>query len=259
MRLENWNIPSRIHLSRCSNTNRCLHLSGRKVPWVTNMAAPVLLGVLDEPIRDERDCSSLYTNRVGGKPGCAPLPTFPELPPCALCGCRLALVVQVYCPLDGSPYHRTLYLFACCRKPCWNTSESAGKKSGGESYEKSIARHGDKIFQKFAKRVALCPEQILRYSRKGNPLYIQEPEETHMVAPPCSHCGGQRVFELQLMPTMISILKRQGADSNDPVLEFGTVLVYTCASSCWTQQSMSCVEYVVVQADPYNQFFTQRN
>ncbi|XP_066291394.1 programmed cell death protein 2-like isoform X2 [Branchiostoma lanceolatum] len=417
------------------------------------MAAPVLLGVLDEPIRDERDCSSLYTNRVGGKPGCAPLPTFPELPPCALCGCRLALVVQVYCPLDGSPYHRTLYLFACCRKPCWNTSESwfavrlqissedqssqheetemvsmtttdwcddaddwgdeeeedpvamttlattiekpnqkednvttesvcteefqnldisdsaeqtgfsdkdniideieleegtadmekvenvvmedlpkddittsslskllslnvdtelsegeivfeayyisvfeeptgsmvdcgdhvrrlmtdyqqkegvdlaamedsvtsAGKKSGGESYEKSTARHGDKIFQKFAKRVSLCPEQILRYSRKGNPLYIQEPEETHMVAPPCSNCGGQRVFELQLMPTMISILKRQGANSNDPVLEFGTVLVYTCAGSCWTQQSMSCVEHVVVQADPYNQFFTQRN
>ncbi|XP_078691644.1 programmed cell death protein 2-like [Branchiostoma floridae x Branchiostoma belcheri] len=418
------------------------------------MAAPVLLGVLDEPVRDERDCSSLYTNRVGGKPGCAPLPPFPELPVCALCCCRLTLVVQVYCPLDGSPYHRTLYLFACCRKQCWNKSESwfavrlqvscedhtseqeetevvsmattdwcddaddwgdeeeeedpvaiatppttidqprqeednmtsesvcmeqfqnldisdsveqtgfndkenlnhddnsekgtvdiekvenvlvedlpvddvtasslsklfslnvdteepsqedtvfeayymsvfeeptdsmvdygdhvhrlmtdyqqkegvdlaamegsgisTGKRGGGESYEKSTARHGDKVFQKFAKRVSLCPEQILRYSRGGKPLYIQEPEDVHMVAPPCANCGGQGVFELQLMPTIISILKTQGVTSNDPILEFGTVLVYTCAGSCWTQQSTSCVEHVVVQADPYNQFFSQK-
>ncbi|XP_035695876.1 programmed cell death protein 2-like isoform X1 [Branchiostoma floridae] len=419
------------------------------------MAAPALLGVLDEPVRDERDISSLFTNRVGGKPGCAPLPTFPAMPMCTLCGGRLTLVVQVYCPLDGSPYHRTLYVFACCRKQCWNKSESwfavrlqvpcedpssqhgeteaevvsmattdwcddaddwgdeeeedavtittyttmiekprqkdnnvtyesvcteqfqnldisdppeltgfndensimnedkpeegianiekvenvvaedlpvediatssiskllslsadteepsqgeivfeayyisvfeeptnlmvdcddhvkrlmtdyqqkegvnlsamedsvtsAGKKGGGESYEKSTARHGDKIFQKFAKRVSLCPEQILRYNRNGKPLYIQDPEETLMMPPPCSNCGGQRDFELQLMPTMISILSTQGANSSDPMLEFGTVLVYTCVRSCWTQQSVSCVEHVVVQADPYNQFFMQR-
>ena len=35
--------------------------------------------------------------------------------------------------------------------------------SGGEVYEKSVARHGDKMFQKFYKQLSKCPQQILRY------------------------------------------------------------------------------------------------
>ena len=35
--------------------------------------------------------------------------------------------------------------------------------AGGESYEKGVARHGDKTFQKFHKNLSRFPQQILRY------------------------------------------------------------------------------------------------
>lgn len=38
----------------------------------------------------------------------------------------------------------------------------AGMKSGGEKYEKSQAKHGDKVFLKFQKELENCPQQIIR-------------------------------------------------------------------------------------------------
>ena len=35
--------------------------------------------------------------------------------------------------------------------------------AGGEVYEKGVARHGDKTFQKFHKHLSRFPQQILRY------------------------------------------------------------------------------------------------
>ena len=48
------------------------------------------------------------------------------------------------------------YLMIVCRS----------KGGAGESYEKTAARHGDRTFSKFQKRISLCPEQILRYVAK---------------------------------------------------------------------------------------------
>lgn len=39
-------------------------------------------------------------------------------PLCDHCAQPLPLVVQVYCPLEGSPFHRLLYVFACARQGC---------------------------------------------------------------------------------------------------------------------------------------------
>lgn len=39
-------------------------------------------------------------------------------PRCGRCAQPLTLVVQVYCPLEGSPFHRLLYVFACARRGC---------------------------------------------------------------------------------------------------------------------------------------------
>ena len=39
---------------------------------------------------------------------------------------------------------------------------SKGGEWGGEKYEMSVAKHGDKIFQKFKKQLSLCPNQCLR-------------------------------------------------------------------------------------------------
>lgn len=40
--------------------------------------------------------------------------------------------------------------------------QCAGGGGGGEKYEKSRARHGDKVFLKFQKELANCPQQIIR-------------------------------------------------------------------------------------------------
>ena len=44
-------------------------------------------------------------------------------PKCKRCGKDLLLVVQIYCPLVNSLYHRTLYVFGCSERDCWNKAE----------------------------------------------------------------------------------------------------------------------------------------
>lgn len=39
---------------------------------------------------------------------------------------------------------------------------SGSGRGGGEKYEKSMAKHGDRTFQKFKKKLSLCPSQVLR-------------------------------------------------------------------------------------------------
>lgn len=133
----------------------------------------------------------------------------------------------------------------------------------GEKYEKMKARHGDASFSRFMKKIAACPQQILRYCRGGEPLFISElPALLAAAVTPCGSCGGPRTLELQLMPALVSLLQRTDDGSGgcggeqDVGLEFGTVLVYTCTKSCWTAGSMSAVEEVcLVQADPDQQLF----
>lgn len=48
----------------------------------------------------------------------------PENPICTLCGFQQLLVVQIYAPLENSPYHRTLYVFGCINPNCWAHPES---------------------------------------------------------------------------------------------------------------------------------------
>ena len=65
------------------------------------------------------------------------------------------------------------------------------------------------------------------------------------------------------MPTLIYMLQTQLEQSHNPdkaesetvslkktsVVEFGTVLVYTCSKSCWTVDSQPRTETVFVQMD----------
>ncbi|XP_029009473.1 programmed cell death protein 2-like isoform X2 [Betta splendens] len=132
-----------------------------------------------------------------------------------------------------------------------NSKEGSG---GEEKYEKTRAKHGDAVFSRFMKNISLCPQQILRYCRGGKPLFISEPPSNMaQVVSACASCGGSRTFELQLMPALVSLLQRTDGSAQ---LEFGTVLVYTCAQSCWKEGSASAVEEVcLVQTDPDQQLF----
>ncbi|XP_054632695.1 programmed cell death protein 2-like [Dunckerocampus dactyliophorus] len=341
-----------------------------------------LLGLCDGEFDDTKYQSSFLTNKIGGHPDW--LPCLPPMSPrCRRCSSPLTHVVQVYCPLEGSPYHRTIHLFACPAEDCRGRSDSwaalrsqsleaevkaartsrkpepaqdallsasdwcdsaddwgidyedvgdvkmdkqvleeepdihiaeedvvnrldclhlaeqqtdipilcpffisvvdeldvaaeedelahahellrdyerregvaVGVLDGGEEkYEKSRARHGDAAFSRFMKRISSCPQQVLRYCRGGQPLFISEPPaNVGQLVALCGSCRGPRILELQLMPALVNLLSwKDGGGAAE--LEFGTVLVYTCTKSCWTSQQL-VDEFCFVQMDPDQQLF----
>merc|ERR1719264_57031 len=85
----------------------------------------MLLGYPDEDVSAGVDFT---TNVIGGMPAFPPTPKTAHPTPddlrCSLCSAPSVLVSQIYAPLDDSPYHRTLYLFACLSPVCWNKTES---------------------------------------------------------------------------------------------------------------------------------------
>ncbi|XP_046539801.1 programmed cell death protein 2-like isoform X1 [Equus quagga] len=354
---------------------------------------PVLLGLRDAAVRGRPTGPGAWTaSKLGGLPDALPAVAAPR-PVCERCRQPLALVVQVYCPLEGSPFHRLLHVFACPRPRCgsggarswrvfrsqclqvrenealdaqkqenglaaedwcegaddWggdgeeasppqptldfgNDSNSAKDtdwtaqlqdlhlqdavpgaappappgegvalpsvvpqflpyyicvvdeddyrgfvsldhahsllreyqqregidveqllsqslpSDGDEKYEKTIIKSGDKIFYKFMKRIAVCQEQILRYSWSGEPLFLTCPTSEASEPPACSHCGVRRTFEFQLMPALVSMLRNANLGFS---VEFGTILIYTCEKSCWPQNHQTPMEeFCIIQEDP---------
>ncbi|NWX44329.1 PDCD2 protein, partial [Steatornis caripensis] len=97
----------------------------------------------------------------------------------------------------------------------------------------AMAKHEteeDKIFQMFKERVAAEPEQIIRYCRGGEgPIWVSGeniPEEKDI--PNCV-CGAKRIFEFQVMPQLLNHLQ---VDSLGESIDWGTLVVYTCADNC---------------------------
>lgn len=128
------------------------------------------------------------------------------------------------------------------------SSEGGGKS---EQYEKTSLLHRDFMFHKFMKRLSLCPEQCIRYQWNGSALFNSSP--TSKLPNACCHCGGEVVFELQLTPALINHLKFP--HQTESVIEFGTVLVYTCKQSCWDETVSYRIEHVLVQPDPDHHLF----
>ncbi|KAM6250851.1 programmed cell death protein 2-like isoform 2-T2 [Spheniscus humboldti] len=88
---------------------------------------PVLLGLRDAavvgPCRGGGRAPAWATNKLGGSADWVPS-VRPGSPCCGVCGRALAHLVQVYCPLDGSPFHRVAHVFACAGKGCWGAPRS---------------------------------------------------------------------------------------------------------------------------------------
>ncbi|KAM4721965.1 programmed cell death protein 2-like [Rhinophrynus dorsalis] len=130
--------------------------------------------------------------------------------------------------------------------------ESCEGKGDNEKYEKSNLESRDLVFHKFLKRISPCRQQILRYSWNGAPLYMS-PLEAGSQFPPCAQCGGRRVFEFQLMPALVNMLQ---SSATELLLEFGTILVFTCERSCWSTGDRTPVqEFCIVQEDPDQRLF----
>lgn len=46
-----------------------------------------------------------------------------------------------------------------------------------------------------------------RYSWSGEPLFLTCPTSEVTELPACSYCGARRIFEFQLMPALVSMLR----------------------------------------------------
>ncbi|KAI0820382.1 programmed cell death protein 2 [Trametes gibbosa] len=162
----------------------------------------------------------------------------------------------------------------------------------------------DHAFERFSKRVSYEGEQCLRYERKGTPLpfasdkvfdrlfplppgppapvtkaafMVAPPRKRTYVAssiPPCPICKGSRVFECQLMPNLINVLRasegeqkkltdeerraeilralRNAGASGRRGMEWGTCMVFSCEKDCSEEDAGGSIwreEYVLVQWD----------
>ncbi|KAH9479635.1 putative 20S rRNA accumulation protein 4 [Psilocybe cubensis] len=152
-----------------------------------------------------------------------------------------------------------------------------------ETYEDSL--EVDQVFERFMKRVGYEGEQCVRYELKGtplpfasdktfdllwpmvkqDPLPVTKPDfkvvhnqrrvyDTSAV-PRCPHCKGPRVFECQLMPNLINILRpstsadnkkmtdeerrkavQQALKNEDKLaktgMDWGTAMIFSCENDC---------------------------
>lgn len=126
-----------------------------------------------------------------------------------------------------------------------------------DNFESSI----DKTFQRFSDRIAQNPEQVLRYEFKGQPLLYSGHDDvaTRFVVPfgkagavrgipRCDSCGSSRTFELQLVPGLIYELEKDETLDLEDGMEWGTILVGTCANNCGEAGAVSFrEEWVGVQ------------
>merc|ERR1719494_163700 len=93
------------------------------------------------------------------------------------------------------------------------------KKKGAvqEKYEK--VKRSDEGFYQFKKRVGRCPQQVLRYRWQGEPLLSSNktPLSTSFKSVPvCQICNSPRVFELQLLS---SIIPKLNVEHNQTITE----------------------------------------
>ncbi|XP_061397399.1 programmed cell death protein 2 [Musca vetustissima] len=114
-----------------------------------------------------------------------------------------------------------------------------------EKYTSGCEEVDDKDFRKFRKECAAAPRQVIRYMRKGAPLWIANKDKIKDVLeniPACSICGTPREFEFQIMPQMLNYLQ-------DSSLDWGVLAIYTCPNSCPLPGGKGYTEEFVIKQD----------
>ncbi|XP_020508083.1 programmed cell death protein 2 isoform X1 [Labrus bergylta] len=98
----------------------------------------------------------------------------------------------------------------------------------------------NEVFQRFKKKIAPEPHQVVRYSRGGSPLWISSKHiPTDQDIPSCT-CGAKRTFEFQVMPQLLNSLCE---DSTGASIDWGTLAIYTCSVNC-NHDDLYCPEFI---------------
>lgn len=87
----------------------------------------------------------------------------------------------------------------------------------------------DAQFQRFKEKIESYPDQVLRYSKGSEPLWVSDSNQPTSI-PECQLCGGPRRFEFQIMPQMLNDLRLDSA--SDTGIDWGTLAIYTCSDNC---------------------------
>lgn len=64
--------------------------------------------------------------------------------------------------------------------------------------EELASHEVDKVFSKFRKRIQIEPEQVLRYHKQGEPLWVSSENIPLPNEIPACSCGAARRFEFQV-------------------------------------------------------------
>ncbi|CAB3360848.1 Hypothetical predicted protein [Cloeon dipterum] len=122
---------------------------------------------------------------------------------------------------------------------------AGGAETTGEQYEQDLPSHGDAYAHRFLSRLKQNSGQVIRYGLGADPMLLKPLSKQKMR---CTHCGSDLVFEMQLMPPLLNSLSLLHDAERKDVLDFGTVIVFTCPSACWDQRGFQ-EERLVVQAE----------
>ncbi|CAK9879796.1 unnamed protein product [Sphagnum jensenii] len=113
------------------------------------------------------------------------------------------------------------------------------RRKAGEEFSASDLQEVQEASQEqqhwvsFQARISRAPEQVLRYCRSQDakplwPLLEGQPKKSTDIQP-CSHCGGPRNFELQVLPQLLYFLRVKNEPSS---LDWATITVFSCTASC---------------------------
>lgn len=121
-----------------------------------------------------------------------------------------------------------------------NTNKDEDMTSGGAEGDEDEEK--DEQFDKFHRLISLNPEQILRYQRGGQPLPATEKAPPLGEPEKCQLCGGDREFEMQLTPHLLSLLE---VDLVGQSIDWASLYIYTCKNSCRIPEDGYAREVVV--------------
>ncbi|KAF8327174.1 programmed cell death protein 2 [Cantharellus anzutake] len=112
----------------------------------------VLLGLADGAITSDKDLSKIRVSRIGGKPV---FPVGTPAPPlkvshCDSCSSPMELLVQLWCPFEGSAFDRVLYVWGCARRRC---QRKPGSVKAGRALRYN-SKYAAKLAAKLEKRKA---------------------------------------------------------------------------------------------------------